>query len=133
MVTDVRSRIMSSVKRQNTGPEVRVRKLLHAMGYRFRLHKKELPGTPDIALSRYKAAIFVHGCFWHQHRGCKYSRRPSSNISYWNKKLDANIERDRKNIKELVKLGWKVLILWQCEIKDAEAIKRKIDFFLIKQ
>lgn len=122
----VRSRIMSSVKQRNTKPEMIVRSLLHRLGYRFRLHRKDLPGSPDIVLPKFRTAIFVHGCFWHQHKNCKKSRRPSSNQEYWNTKLDENISRDKRKEKELSKLGWRVVTVWQCEICDPEVLSEKL-------
>jgi DNA mismatch endonuclease (patch repair protein) len=100
--------------------------MLHSLGYRFRLHNKKLPGTPDIVLPKYKTVIFVHGCFWHQHKGCRKSRRPSSNVEFWNIKLDRNIARDVGNIKDLEKLNWNSLIVWQCELKDEEGLREKL-------
>lgn len=126
---EVRRKIMSSVGIKNTGPEIKVRSLLHRMGFRFRLHKKDLPGTPDIVLPKYKTAIFIHGCFWHQHPNCRYSRRPSSNTEYWNRKLKENIERDKKKAEELDALEWKVLIVWQCELKDESILSKKFRSF----
>lgn len=121
-----RSEIMSSVKQRHTKPEITVRKILHRCGFRFRLHSKELPGTPDIVLPKYKMAIFVHGCFWHQHKNCGKSRRPSSNQDYWNTKLDENISRDKRKEKELSKLGWRVETIWQCETNDTEGLSKKL-------
>ncbi len=125
-----RREMMSSVKQRHTKPEIIVRKLLHRLGYRFRLHSKKLPGTPDIVLPKYKAVIFVHGCFWHQHEGCRKSRRPTSNVEFWNEKLDRNIARDKQKESELKKSGWKILTVWDCEIKDEEALIKKVKKFL---
>ncbi|MGI8642267.1 MAG: very short patch repair endonuclease [Pyrinomonadaceae bacterium] len=125
-----RTEIMSSVKQRHTKPEITVRKILHRYGFRFRLHNKKLPGTPDIVLAKYKAVIFVHGCFWHQHQGCRKSRRPTSNIEFWNEKLDRNIVRDNQKESELKNSGWKVLTLWDCEIKDEDSLIKKVKFFL---
>jgi len=122
----VRSRIMSSVKQRHTKPEMIVRSLLHQLGYRFRLHRKDLPGSPDIVLPKFRTAIFVHGCFWHQHENCGKSRRPSSNQDYWNTKLDENITRDKRKEKELSKLGWRIATVWQCEIRDLETLSKKL-------
>ncbi len=109
---------MSAVKGKDTKPEILVRKWLHAAGYRFRLHVKDLPGKPDIVLPKYKTVIFVNGCFWHQHAGCKHASIPTSNIDFWVKKLTSNIERDKKNYQELKKAGWTVTVIWECEVKS---------------
>jgi len=125
-----RSEIMGKVHSSDTTPEIRVRKLLHSLGYRFRLQRRDLPGNPDIVLPKYKTAIFVHGCFWHGCSNCSHGkRRPASNTEYWNKKLDRNIQRDRENIRRLSDLGWKVLVIWECEIKKKN-INALIDNFL---
>lgn len=125
-----RKEMMSKVKQRHTKPEIAVRKLLHRLGYRFRLHSKKLPGTPDIVLPKYKSVIFVHGCFWHQHEGCRKARRPTSNVEFWNEKLDKNIERDKRKESELKDLYWKVLTVWDCEIKDESTLIEKIKLFL---
>ena len=118
-----RSFIMSRVKSKNTTPEITTRKLLHSLGYRFRLYKKDLPGTPDITLSKYKTVIFINGCFWHGCPNCKRSKiYPKDNQDYWQKKLRANIERDARNYDLLSDMGWKVFIIWECETK-----KKKLD------
>ena len=114
-----RSKIMRGVKQANTGPELLVRRALHARGYRFRLHRKDLPGRPDIVLPRYRLAIFVHGCFWHQHAGCKDGRMPTSNEAYWEPKLKRNIERDQEKAAALEAAGWTVATIWECEARDA--------------
>ena len=109
---------MSKVRSENTAPEICVRKLLHSMGYRYRLHKRDLPGNPDIVLSKYKTVIFVHGCFWHGCPNCRHARlRPKSNAEYWEKKLNRTLERDRQNQALLEKMGWNVLVIWECETK----------------
>lgn len=117
---------MSRVKSKNTKPELMIRSILHKEGYRFRVHRKDLPGKPDIVLPRYKTVIFVHGCFWHQHEGCPDSKRPSTNIEFWNSKLNENIARDKKNKIKLRELGWEVFVIWECEIKDIENLKKKL-------
>ena len=110
-----RSRIMSRIRSKNTKPEIIVRKYLHSLGYRFRLHDKKLPGKPDIVMKKHKTAIQVRGCFWHQH-GCKYSNTPKSNKSYWLPKLKKNKERDKQNDKNLKKLECKLIVIWECKI-----------------
>ena len=112
-----RHRNMSAVKGKDTKPEILVRKWLHAAGYRFRLHVKELPGKPDIVLPKYKTAIFVNGCFWHQHQGCHHANLPKTNKAFWSDKLRKNAERDERNYQELRNLGWDVQIIWECEVK----------------
>lgn len=123
---EVRSQMMAAVKGKNTKPEIIVRKMLHAMGFRFRLHRKELPGRPDIVLPKYRTVVLVNGCFWHQHPGCQMSRRPKSRPDYWEPKLDGNIQRDKKNRTELVKLGWRVITIWECELENPEEIAAKL-------
>ena len=110
-----RSSIMSSVRSKNTKPEMYVRSMLHNNGLRFRLHSKNLPGSPDIVLSRLKTAIFVNGCFWHGHN-CPKGRRPASNLDFWNEKLDQNLRRDEENHASLREMGWRVIVIWECEI-----------------
>lgn len=108
---------MSKVSGKETKPEVLIRKVLFSKGFRFRKNDKKLPGKPDIVLPKYKTVIFVHGCFWHQHEGCNKSRRPTSKVEFWNNKLDKNIERDLNNEKLLTEAGWKVIIVWECQLK----------------
>ena len=110
-----RSQLMAKVKQKNTAPEIIVRKFLFSKGFRYRINVK-LSGTPDIVLSKYKTVIFVHGCFWHGHT-CRAGHLPSSNLDYWVTKIEKNIERDNRKINELEKLGWNVVVIWQCEIK----------------
>lgn len=117
-----RHRNMAAVKGKNTKPEIAVRKLLHKLGYRFRLHRKDLPGNPDIVLPKHKTVIFIHGCFWHRHTGCKYASTPSSNTVFWEKKFEENVARDRKNIEKLETLGWKVITIWGCEVNEEERV-----------
>ena len=128
-----RSQIMSSVSGKNTKPEIAVRSLLHNMGYRFRLHRKDLPGKPDITLPKHKKVIFVHGCFWHGHADCLRSKRPTSNKKFWREKLDKNIERDKLTVNALKQLGWDVLTVWTCEVKDTNNLKIKLLSFLESQ
>lgn len=121
--SEQRHRNMSAVKSKDTKPEILVRKGLHAAGYRFRLHVKDLPGNPDIVLPKYKIVIFVNGCFWHRHHGCKYASTPASNADFWKAKFEANIARDKRNYTQLEKLGWKVIVIWECEIRQGEISK----------
>lgn len=111
-----RKQIMSHVRSKNTAPEVKLRSILHRNGFRFRLNRKDLPGKPDIVLPKYKAVIFVHGCFWHGHN-CKRGQRPKTNMEFWNKKIEGNMQRDKLDVTKLRELGWRVLIVWECELK----------------
>tara|TARA_B100000575_G_scaffold77134_1_gene60314 strand:- start:36 stop:455 length:420 start_codon:yes stop_codon:yes gene_type:complete len=119
-VSEQRSRNMSAIKSKNTKPEITVRKLLHSMGYRFRLHKKDLPGSPDIVLPKYKTVIFVHGCFWHRHQNCKYASTPKTRQEFWGVKFRENINRDKLNQENLSSKGWKIIVVWECEINDKD-------------
>lgn len=125
-----RSQIMSRVSGKNTKPELVVRSLLHNMGYRFRLHRNDLPGKPDITLPKYKKIIFVHGCFWHGHIGCQRAKRPTTNMNFWNEKLNKTIERDEITVNNLKQLGWDVLTVWTCEVKDTEKLGNKLLSFI---
>lgn len=127
-----RRRIMQSVKTENTGPELVVRRLLHGMGYRYRLHRKDLPGKPDIVFVSRRKAIFVHGCFWHGH-DCPKGRLPKSRLDYWRPKLDKNMARDRTKKEQLRLLGWSVLVIWQCETVDKEALAARLQDFVHRQ
>ena len=113
-----RSRNMAAVKGKDTKPEMIVRKYLFSRGLRFRVQVRKLPGTPDIVLPKYKTAIFVNGCFWHGHEGCKYFRLPKSNVEFWKEKIERNIERDRESMQALFDLGWKVVRVWECELRN---------------
>ncbi|MDY6851369.1 MAG: very short patch repair endonuclease [Thermodesulfobacteriota bacterium] len=121
---------MSRISGKNTKPELVVRSLLHNMGYRFRLHRNDLPGKPDITLPKHKKIIFVHGCFWHGHIDCPRAKRPETNKEFWHEKLNKNIERDKATVKKLRQLGWGVLTVWTCEVNDADKLKIKLLSFL---
>ncbi|WP_313552390.1 very short patch repair endonuclease [Pseudomonas sp.] len=121
--TEQRSRTMRAVRSHDTGPEMVVRRFLHSLGFRYRLHSRELPGVPDIVFPSRRIAIFVHGCFWHQHPGCHKAARPKSNIEYWTRKLDGNMARDERHYVALKNAGWKVLIIWECETRDRGALE----------
>ncbi|HWL92282.1 MAG TPA: DNA mismatch endonuclease Vsr [Phycisphaerae bacterium] len=112
-----RSALMAKIRRANTRPEILVRSLLHRLGHRFRVHRKDLPGTPDIVLPGFRIAIFVHGCFWHQHARCRRATMPATNVFFWKAKFDSNKIRDRRKVRELRRIGWKVIVLWECETK----------------
>jgi DNA mismatch endonuclease, patch repair protein len=117
---------MRAVGRANTKPETIVRSILHRLGLRFRLHLKNLPGTPDIVLRRHKTAIFVHGCFWHRHPNCRYATTPKTRTEFWLPKFKSNIERDARKKAELEKLGWRVLIVWECETRSPEILAARL-------
>lgn len=110
--------MMSGIRGRNTRPELVVRSWLHRNGYRFRLHRKDLPGRPDIVLPSRKIAIFVHGCFWHRHPGCRLTYTPKSNIERWQAKFDENVERDKRQRAALAEMGWNPLVIWECEVRD---------------
>ncbi|SDU50384.1 very short patch repair endonuclease [Desulfobacula phenolica] len=118
---------MSRIKSRDTKPEIRLRSLLHNLGYRFRLHRKDLPGNPDIVLPKYRKIIFVHGCFWHRHEGCKMAYKVKSNIEKWERKFSQNIRRDKTNKEKLIELGWDVHVIWECETKNDEILLRIIN------
>jgi DNA mismatch endonuclease, patch repair protein len=128
-----RSWIMGRVKGRDTKPEMLVRSLIHRMGFRFRVHRRDLPGNPDIVLPRHRKVIFVHGCFWHGHRGCPRSKRPTTNRPFWNRKLDGNLARDKRFRAELSRLGWKVLVIWQCETKVSDIVRKRLERFLYEE
>ncbi|CAH14375.1 TPA: DNA mismatch endonuclease Vsr [Legionella pneumophila] len=113
-----RSRNMAAIKNKNTRPELEVRSYLFKNGFRYRLHRKDLPGKPDLTLTKYKTVIFINGCFWHRHTGCKLAYTPKSNFEFWEQKFRKNVANDLKKLKQLKMLGWKVIIVWECEIKD---------------
>lgn len=120
-----RSKIMSSVAQKNTGPEVKLRKVLYRSGLRYRIHDKNLPGSPDIVFPRFKAVLFVHGCFWHRH-GCKATTTPKDNYEYWEKKFFDNIERDKRFVEALRQTSWRVAIVWECDLKGKKSDPEKI-------
>lgn len=121
-----RSRNMAAIHSSDTQPEMHVRRYLHSMGWRYGLHNKNLPGSPDIVMRRFKTVIFIHGCFWHGHENCKYYRLSKSNTEFWQTKININRARDERDIKALNKLGWNVIIVWECELKTEE--RRKLTF-----
>lgn len=121
-----RSDIMRAVKRAHTKPEITVRQMLHALGLRFRIQRRDLPGSPDIILPRFQTVIFVHGCFWHRHPGCRYATTPKTRQEYWLPKFMANVERDARKESQLRELGWKVLIIWECETRDRGGLTTRL-------
>ena len=121
---------MRRVRSKDTTPEMRVRRLVHGMGYRYRLHAKDLPGTPDLTFRRRKKVVFVHGCYWHRHPGCRRTSTPSTRRDYWQAKFDRNVARDEKAVAALEADGWDVLVVWECETKDAGALRETLSSFL---
>jgi DNA mismatch endonuclease (patch repair protein) len=127
ITSERRSWNMSRIRARDTGPELRLRSLLHRAGFRFRLHAKKLPGRPDIVLPKYRTAIFVHGCFWHRHSGCRNATTPSTRAEFWQDKFDSNVRRDARNRADLEAVGWTVMTVWECELKaDAEEVVRRV-------
>lgn len=124
-----RSALMARVRSGDTAPELFVRRTLHRLGYRFRLHRKDLPGTPDIVLPSRKSVIFVHGCFWHRHKNCRDASMPKTRVEFWRDKFRENVERDRRNVQDLHDLGWRVLIIWECETTN-EDLETRLDAHL---
>jgi DNA mismatch endonuclease (patch repair protein) len=127
-----RSKRMSLVRAKDTKPEIRVRRLVYSLGYRYRLHGADLPGKPDIVFKRRKKAIFIHGCFWHRHEKCHLARLPKSRLDFWKPKLEGNKERDKINQEKLNAQGWEFIVIWECEIKDLETLTTRIIKFLDK-
>ena len=127
---EVRSRIMAQVKSKGMKPEMRVRRLLHRLGYRYRLHRSDLPGRPDLVFPSRRKVVFVNGCFWHHHRGCERVRIPATNREYWVAKLERNRDRDERNLGLLEESGWKVMTAWECELRDMDAASERLVEFL---
>lgn len=127
-----RSALMSRIRGKNTGPELAVRRLIHGLGYRFRLHRRDLPGTPDLVFPGRRRVIFVHGCFWHRHPdpGCRLARMPKSRQDYWGPKLEGNRARDLRKEAALAEAGWGVMTIWECELRDAASLENRIRTFL---
>ena len=129
LTSGMRSWNMSRIRGKNTKPELAVRSLLHRMGYRFRLKNSKIPGKLDIILRRHKTVVFVHGCFWHRHTGCKYAYMPKSRTDFWKKKFDSNVQRDHLVAAQLKEQAWRQLVVWECELKDIDALAKKIKAF----
>jgi len=123
-----RSKQMALVRSKNTKPEMLVRRLVHGMGYRYRLHQTDLPGRPDLVFRSQRKVVFIHGCFWHQHEGCPRAARPTSNVDFWVKKPDRNIQRDRENLQALLESGWRVLVVWECQANE-ERLRGELERF----
>lgn len=131
-VTDIvdrqtRSRMMSGIKAKNTNPEIVLRRALHKRGFRFRLHPPEIPGRPDLVLAKYNATVFVHGCFWHRHEGCRYATMPSTRAEFWQRKFEANIARDAAVRSILLVAGWRVATLWECALRKPQQVELAAD------
>lgn len=122
-----RSWNMSRIRGRDTKPEIAVRSMLHRLGYRFRVNRRDLPGKPDIVLPKYRTVVFVHGCFWHRHPGCKYSYTPKSRVEFWADKFRKNVERDRRVRNELERLGWHVEVVWECELRDPDQLSERLE------
>ena len=129
-VDPARSELMRRVRGKDTTPELAVRRVAHALGYRFRLHRRDLPGTPDLVFPRLRRAIFVHGCFWHRHEGCARTTMPKTRAAYWREKFEQNIRRDRRNLAALGRLGWEVLVVWECQTLERAELAARISRFL---
>ena len=125
-VSSVRSRNMAAIRGKDTAPELAVRRILHAMGLRFRLHRRDLPGRPDIVLPKHRTVVFVHGCFWHRHEDCRYTTTPKTRQEFWQTKFAANVERDRRNRTDLLQLGWRVIVVWECELRQPSDLKERL-------
>ena len=125
-VSSVRSRNMAAIRGKDTAPELAVRRILHAMALRFRLHRKDLPGRPDIVLPKHRTVVFVHGCFWHRHEGCRYATTPKTRQEFWQTKFAANVERDSRNRTDLQQLGWRVIVVWECELLQPSDLKERL-------
>lgn len=121
---------MRSIRKKNTKPELAVRRAVHSLGYRFSLRSERLPGSPDIVLTRHRKVIFVHGCFWHQHQGCRSGRPPRIRVEYWGPKLTRNMARDAAALADLKELGWDALVIWACELTDEDAMRNRLKAFI---
>ncbi len=126
-----RSELMSRIRGKDSNPEMKLRRLIHGMGFRYRLHVMNLPGKPDLVFPRRRTVIFMHGCFWHRHDGCKLARLPKSKISFWEEKLETNRQRDLLNQELLREQGWHVLVVWECQLNDTAKVSRIVEEFLI--
>jgi DNA mismatch endonuclease (patch repair protein) len=130
LTPEERSEIMARVRSKNSRPEVFVRRLVYALGYRYRLHQRDLPGSPDLVFRPRQKVIFVHGCFWHRHTKCALARMPKSRVDFWSEKLEGNRRRDERNKRALAREGWRVLTIWECQIRNASRLEAKIRRFL---
>ena len=121
---------MSRIRGRDTKPELLVRRIAHGLGFRFRLHRRDLPGCPDIVFPRFRSVILVHGCFWHRHPNCRFASSPKTRVEYWQQKFEGNVLRDRRNERALTDLGWRTMVIWECETKDTKAVAARIESFL---
>lgn len=121
-----RSELMAGIRGRDTAPELAVRRIAHRMGLRFRLHRNDLPGRPDLVFPKHRLAVFVHGCFWHRHQGCRHASTPKSRVAFWTEKFAANVDRDARQEAALRALGWRVLVIWQCESRDEASVERRL-------
>ena len=131
--TSKRSEVMSRIRGKDTTPELQVRSVVHRLGYRFRLHVRDLPGSPDLVLPRLGTVIFVHGCFWHRHRGCRYATTPSTRRAFWQAKFDANVARDKRTAASLRHLGWSVITVWECQLRTPERVAARLERLLAER
>lgn len=128
-----RSKMMAGIQGRDTVPEMVVRRTAHRLGFRFRLYRKDLPGRPDLVFPRYRSVVFVHGCFWHRHDGCRYAYTPRSRVRFWRDKFSQNVARDRRTEDALRSLGWQVLVIWECETRDHRMVAHRLSRFLRAQ
>jgi DNA mismatch endonuclease (patch repair protein) len=126
-----RSWNMSRIRGRDTKPELLVRSILHRLGFRFRLNRTKLPGRPDVVLTRHRTVVFVHGCFWHRHAGCRFAYTPKSNLQFWTTKLEGNVARDKKALRALRALGWRTVIVWECQTADGPKLANRLQKFLL--
>lgn len=126
LISPVRSRNMAAIRGKDTSPELKIRSMLHRLGYRFRLHRRELPGSPDIVLPKHRTVVFVHGCFWHRHPACRYTTTPKTRVDFWDRKFDQNVARDHRQQQQLRKLGWSVMVVWECELRDLPSLTARL-------
>jgi DNA mismatch endonuclease (patch repair protein) len=130
LTTEARSRAMSRIRGKDTNAEMAVRKAATRLGYRYRLHRRDLPGSPDLVFPRRRTVVFVHGCFWHRHAHCKYSYSPKSNVEFWSRKFQSNVARDERVKGELERLGWRVVVIWECQTKEPDGLTRTLKTYL---
>lgn len=133
LTPEARSRNMAKIRGKNTRPELAVRRAAHALGLRFRLHRRDLPGTPDLVFPRRRIALFVHGCFWHRHPGCGFAYTPKSRVEFWQAKFDGNVERDKRKQADLAAAGWRVVVVWECETREQDGLREIIRRRIMEQ